>query len=110
MDEFGIVEPHTRLRVEAESTVETTEPPVPDWGGSLESLETARGELSSYLRPSPHAVWDDLIEERTRDAVSGITDVVDVSLAISGAAAKSLDYVPGATFVGMDLTDVLAQG
>jgi transglutaminase-like putative cysteine protease len=110
VDEFGIVEPHTRLRVEAESTVETTEPPVPDWGGSLESLETVRGELSSYLRPSPHAVWDDLIEERTRDAVSGITDVVDVSLAISGAAANSLDYVPGATFVGMDLTDVLAQG
>lgn len=110
VDEFGIVEPHTRLRVEAESTVETTEPPFPDWGGRLESLETVRGELSSYLRPSPHAVWDDLIEERTRDAVSGITDVVDVSLAISGAAAKSLDYVPGATFVGMDLTDVLAQG
>ncbi len=110
VDEFGIVEPHTRLRVEAESTVETTEPSFPDRGGSLDSLDTVRGELSSYLRPSPHAVWDELIEERTRDAISGVTDVVDASLAISDAATRSLDYVPGATFVGMDLTDVLAQG
>ncbi len=57
VDEFGIVEPHTRLRVEAKSTVKTTEPSFPDRGGILDSLDSVRGELSSYLRPSPHVVW-----------------------------------------------------
>jgi transglutaminase-like putative cysteine protease len=66
--------------------------------------------LSSYLRPSPHAVWDDGIEEQARGAVSGVSDVVDASVAISDAVSHSLDYVPGATYVGMDVTDVLSQG
>jgi transglutaminase-like putative cysteine protease len=110
VDEFGIVEPHTLLRVVAESTVETSDPPDPDRGSDLDSLDAVRGELSTYLRPSPHATWDDLIEEQAREAVDGIGDVVDASLAISAAVTKSLDYVPGATYVGVDVTDVLSQG
>jgi transglutaminase-like putative cysteine protease len=110
VDEFGIVEPHTLLRVVAESTVETSDPPDPDRGSDLDSLDAVRGELSTYLRPSPHATWDHLIEEQAREAVDGIGDVVDASLAISAAVTKSLDYVPGATYVGVDVTDVLSQG
>jgi transglutaminase-like putative cysteine protease len=110
VDEFGIIEPHTLLRVVAESTVETSEPPTPDRGSDLDALDAVRGELSTYLRPSPHATWDDLIEEQAREAVDGISDVVDASLAVFDAAAKSLEYVPGATYVGMGLTDVLSQG
>jgi transglutaminase-like putative cysteine protease len=110
VDEFGIVQPHQQLRVAAESTVETWEPPAPAPGSGLDSLDTVRSELSTYLRPSPHATWDDLIEERARATVAGVTDVVDISLAISEAVTKSLDYVPGATYVGMDVTDVLSQG
>jgi transglutaminase-like putative cysteine protease len=110
VDEFGIVEPHTLLRVVAESTVETSDPPDPDRGSDLDSLDAVRGELSTYLRPSPHATWDDLIEGQAREAVDGIGDVVDASLAISAAVTKSLDYVPGATYVGVDVTDVLSQG
>jgi transglutaminase-like putative cysteine protease len=110
VDEFGIVEPHMLLRVEAESTVLTSAPPSPEHGSNLEALSTVQGELSTYLRPSPHSVWDDPIEELAREAVSGVSDVVDASLAISHAVTESLDYVPGATFVGMDVTDVLSQG
>jgi transglutaminase-like putative cysteine protease len=110
VDEFGIIEPHTLLRVVAESTVETSEPPTPDRGSDLDALDAVRGELSTYLRPSPHATWDDLIEEQAREAVDGISDVADASLAVFDAAAKSLEYVPGATYVGMGLTDVLSQG
>lgn len=110
VDEFGIVEPHTLLRVVAESTVETSEPPAPERGSDLDALHAVRGELSTYLRPSPHATWDDLIEEQARDAVTGISDVADASLAISSAVTKSLDYVPGATYVGVDVTEVLSQG
>ena len=110
VDEFGIVEPHTLLRVVAESTVETSQPPAPDRGSDLGALDAVRGVLSTYLRPSPHATWDDLIEEQAREAVHGVSEVVDGSLAVFDAAAKSLEYVPGATYVGMGLTDVLSQG
>jgi transglutaminase-like putative cysteine protease len=110
VDEFGIVEPHQMLRVVAESNVDTSEPARPDRGPGLDALDTVRGELSSFLRPSPHATWNDFIEERAREAISGVTDVVDASLAVSHAVTKSLDYVPGATYVGMDVTDVLSKG
>jgi transglutaminase-like putative cysteine protease len=110
VDEFGIVEPHRLLRVEAESTVETSEPIDPARGSDLDALDTVRGELSTYLRPSPHATWDDVVEEQAREAVRGVTEVVEASLAISQTITKSLDYVPGATYVGMDVTDVLSQG
>lgn len=110
VDEFGIVEPHRLLRVVADSTVETSEPAAPARGADLEALDTVRSELSTYLRPSPHASWDDLIEEQARDAVSGVSDVVEASLALSDAVTKSLEYVPGATYVGVDVTDVLSQG
>jgi transglutaminase-like putative cysteine protease len=110
VDEFGIVEPHTLLRVEAESTVLTSEPPSPSPGADFAALDTVRGELSTYLRPSPHAVWDDMIQEQAREAIKGVDDVVEASLAITDAVTKSLDYVPGATYVGMDVTDVLTQG
>jgi transglutaminase-like putative cysteine protease len=110
VDEFGIVEPHTLLRVEAESTVLTSEPTAPSRGTDLAALGDLRGELSGYLRPSPHAVWNDMIVKQAMAAISGLTDVVDASLAISETVTKSLDYVPGATYVGMDVSDVLSQG
>jgi hypothetical protein len=46
VDEFGIVEPHTLLRVEAESTVLTSEPTAPSRGTDLAALGDLRGELS----------------------------------------------------------------
>jgi transglutaminase-like putative cysteine protease len=110
VDEFGVVEPHTLLRVVAQSTVLTSVPTGPNPGSDLAALEAVRGELSTYLRPSPHAAWDDVIEEQARDAILGVIDVVDAALAVSDAVTKSLDYVPGATYVGMDVTDVLSQG
>jgi transglutaminase-like putative cysteine protease len=110
VDEFGVVEPHRLLRVVAESTVETSQPAVPERGPGFDDLDTVRGELSTYLRPSPHATWDEQVADRAREAVAGVSDVVDAALAISGAVTKSMDYVPGATYVGVDLTEVLAQG
>jgi transglutaminase-like putative cysteine protease len=110
VDEFGIVEPHLGLRIMAESTVETATPRVPSGEATVDALDTVRAELSSFLRPSPHAVWDEPIEEAARVAVGGAVDVVDVATAISDNVTSTLDYVPGATYVGVDVADVMAQG
>jgi len=109
VDEFGIRASHTSLRVNAESVVETVAPPAPTGPSPIESLDTVRGELSTYLRPSPHSTWDDRIAETARDAIQGSQDVVAAATAISDTVTSSLDYVPGATYVGVDVADVLAQ-
>ena len=110
VDEFGIVEPHRDLRIMAESTVETTTPSSPSSEASIEALESVREELSSFLRPSPHAIWDGPIEEAAREAVGGAVEVVDVATAVSDKVTSTLDYVPGATYVGVDVADVMSQG
>jgi transglutaminase-like putative cysteine protease len=110
VDEFGIVEPHRDLRIMAESTVETAAPRVPSGEATVDSLDIVRAELSSFLRPSPHAIWDGPIEEAARVAVRGAVDVVDVATAVSDTVTSTLDYVPGATYVGVDVADVMAQG
>lgn len=110
VDEFGVVEPHRDLRIMAESTVETTTPPAPSDEAPVEALGTVREELSSFLRPSPHAIWDGLIEETARETVSGTGGVVDAAAAVSDRVTSTLDYVPGATYVGVDVADVMSQG
>jgi len=109
VDEFGIRESHTSLRVNAESVVETVAPPAPTGFSPIASLDTVRGELSTYLRPSPHSTWDGRIAATARDAIRGSQDVIEAATAISDTVTSSLDYVPGATYVGVDVADVLAQ-
>ena len=110
VDEFGIVEPHRGLRIMAESTVETTTPSSPASEATIEALASVRGELSSFLRPSPHAIWNGTIEEAAREAVGDANEVVDVASAVSDKVTSILDYVPGATYVGVDVADVMSQG
>jgi len=110
VDEFGIVEPHRGLRIMAESMVETSTPSSPSSEATVEALESVRGELSGFLRPSPHAIWDEPIEDAAREAVGGAVEVVDVATAVSDKVTSTLDYVPGATYVGVDLADVMSQG
>ena len=110
VDEFGILEPHQMLRICAESVVETAPPPEPAADPPLDTLIPVVGELSSYLRPSPHSTWDGDIDETARDAISGAGGVVEAVTALSDAVTSSLKYEPGATYVGMEVAQVLAQG
>ena len=110
VDEFGIVEPHRDLRIMAESTVETATAQAPPSDATVDALDSVRAELSSFLRPSPHAIWDGPIEEAAREALGGAVDVVDVATAVSDKVTSTLDYVPGATYVGVDVADVMSQG
>lgn len=110
VDEFGILEPHDNLRISAESVVENGPPSEPSENPPIDSLAPLAGELSSYLRRSPHAVWDDLIHETAREAIEGSDGVIEAVTRICDAVTASLKYETGATYVGMGVADVLSQG
>ncbi|MFZ0627615.1 MAG: transglutaminase family protein [Acidimicrobiia bacterium] len=110
VDEFGIREPHSTLRVCAESTVETGQPVEPEKDGSLDAYISLKGDLSEYLQPSPHATWNGEITETAREALAGNDTFLSAIAAIDREVTNSLAYETGATFVGMPVGDVLAQG
>lgn len=110
VDEFSVIEPHNSLRVAAESVVETAPASFPEVSPPLSSLDRVTGELGAFLRRSPHSDWDRHVEETARDLIAGRDGLVDAVIAISDAVTASLKYEPGATYVGMSVGDVLAQG
>ncbi|MDP9495803.1 MAG: hypothetical protein M3P87_11240, partial [Actinomycetota bacterium] len=110
VDEFGIREPHSTLRVIAESVVETGKPPVPTADSPLSRYQEVAIELSEYLRSSPHARWDPAIAALAEESVAGSKTVLEAVAAIADTVSASLAYAPGATFVGVDIGQVLAQG
>lgn len=110
VDEFGILEPHQALHISAQSLVENQAPPWPEDNPPLETLAPTTAQLSSYMRASPHSTWDEVIRETAQDAIDGTGGVVEAVAAISDVVTSSLKYEPGATYVGMEVADVLSQG
>jgi transglutaminase-like putative cysteine protease len=110
VDEFGIKEPHQMLVVCAESMVETSNHPTPSVTPGLEALAPLAGDLATYLGRSPHASWDGAVRETALETIAGAVTVVDAVSAISDAVTSALKYEPGATYVGMDVSDVLSEG
>jgi transglutaminase-like putative cysteine protease len=110
VDEFGIKEPHQALWVSAESVVETSNHEPPSDSPPLESLAPLSGDFATYLGRSPHASWDGTVLDKAHEAILGKVSVVDAVTAISEAVSMALKYEPGATYVGMEVTDVLTEG
>ena len=110
VDEFGIQAAHSTLRVIAESVVETGTPPAPTADSPLSRYQEVAIELSEYLRSSPHARWDPAIANLAAESVAGSKTVLEAVGAIADTVSSSLAYAPGATFVGVDIGQVLAQG
>ena len=110
VDEFGILEPHQSLHISAESVIENQTPPEPTDNASLDALTAVASELSSYLRRSPHAAWDEEIHDAARDALRGSEGVLGAVTSICDAVTSSLKYETGATYVGVDVAQVLSQG
>ncbi len=110
VDEFAVIEPHSFLRVAAESIVDTRPASTPASNPPLDELTALAGDLSTYLRRSPHADWNQLVHDAAVDTVAGTEGVVGAAAAISDAVTASLKYEPGSTYVGMDVADVLALG
>jgi transglutaminase-like putative cysteine protease len=110
VDEFGIRAAHSSLRVIAESVVETGTPPQPVFDSPVSRYGEVAVELSEYLRPSPHASWDQSIADLAARSVAGKETSLEVVGAIVDMVSATLSYSPGATYVGVDISKVLAQG
>lgn len=113
VDTFGVREPHIYLEVVAEATVETRSTPLLTTSPTMDALaDPAFGdEHWEYLTPSPHAEGDHRVAEEARRQLE-LTgpEVVSVALGIHRRVGSMLTYRPGATYVGVDVGEVLARG
>ena len=112
VDAFGVRRPHQRLTVAADSVVVTEPRPTPESGPGTAAFEDDdyRAWHWAYLQPSRHAAWSDRVTALARDAIDGAGDAVAAIAAVHDAVRGTLEYAPGATYVGMDINDVLGQG
>jgi transglutaminase-like putative cysteine protease len=112
VDTFGIREPHVALELTAEASVETLPRPLVSVSPRRHELEDPafRDEHVEYLARTDHTDWGDDIAAAA-DRIAAITgdDVVGIVLALHRFVHTSLRYVPGATYIGVDVNDVLAQ-
>ena len=113
VDTFGVREPHIVLDVEAEATVETRPRPLLTVDPRVDHLadEAFRDDHHEYLQPTPHATWDaSVAAEATHQATLAGGGVVSRVLAIHRLVGSRINYVPGSTYVGVDVADVFHRG
>jgi transglutaminase-like putative cysteine protease len=113
VDTFGIREPHVAMEVTARATVETLPRPLVTVSPRLAELEHPgfRDEHVELLVRSEHTEWNgDVAEAAKRIAAVTGDDVVGIVLALHRFVHTSLEYTPGATYIGVDVNEVLAQG
>lgn len=112
VDTFGVREPHVSLDVTAEASVETLPRPLVTVSPRRSELAdlSFRDQYVEYLGPTPHTAWEgDIAAAADRIAVLTGDDVVGIVLALHRFVHTSLRYTPGATYIGVDVNDVLAK-
>jgi transglutaminase-like putative cysteine protease len=112
VDTFGIREPHVSLEISAEASVETMPRPLVTVSPRVAALEDAtfRDQYVEYLSRSMHTEWDgDVSAAAERIAAVTGDDVVGIVLALHRFVHTSLQYTPGATYIGVDVNEVLAK-
>ena len=113
VDAFGVREPHIFIEVLAEATVETHPAPMLAASADFSSLSDLDfvAEHIEYLERTRHVDWSpSLAEEAQRQVDLAGPDVVSIVLAIHRRAGGLLSYVPGATYVGVPLEQVISRG
>jgi transglutaminase-like putative cysteine protease len=113
VDAFGVRVPHLELEIVAEAVVDTGPVPVIETSPGMEALADPefRDAHTEYLQRSPHASWGEgIVQAARRWSHAASDDVVDVVLALNAATAKAVSYAPGATYVGVDVEQVLRDG
>lgn len=110
VDAFGVREPHVALEVLAEASVEVT--PRPRMTASPRRSELAEPAFLDahveHLGPSAHVGWGEEVGAVARRIVSTTgDDVVGSVLAVHRFVHTSLEYTPGATYIGVGVDDVL---
>ncbi len=112
VDTFGVREPHVSLEITAEATVETLPRPLVTVSPRVASLQAPsfRDQYVEFLDRSTHTAWGDEVQVAA-DRIAAVTgdDVVGIVLALHRFVHTSLQYTPGATYIGVDVDDVLAK-
>ncbi len=112
VDTFGVREPHVSLEITAEASVETMPRPLVTVSPRLAALADSsfRDLYVEYLDRSMHTEWDgDVSAAAERIAAVTGDDVVGIVLALHRFVHTSLHYTPGATYIGVDVNEVLAK-
>ena len=112
VDTFGIREPHVSLEIDAQATVETLPRPLVTVSPRVAELDQAgfRDAHIEFLSRSEHTEWNgDVSAAAERIAAVTGDDVVGIILALHRFVHTSLEYTPGATYIGVDVNEVLAK-
>ncbi|MET0728400.1 MAG: transglutaminase family protein [Acidimicrobiales bacterium] len=112
VDTFGVREPHVSLEIVAEASVETTPRPIVTVSPrQIDLTDPAfRDEHLEFLTRTDHTAWtEDITANARRIAARTGDDVVGTVLAIHRFVHTSLQYTPGATYIGVDVNEVLAE-
>ena len=113
VDAFGVREPHRRLQIVAEASVETADPVEIPEGGTVDDLLTAEflALHHEYLARTRHTDWNDKISaaatECAGQAGPSVRAIVQV---IHDRVRASIRYQKDVTDIGTPVADVLAGG
>lgn len=112
VDTFGIREPHVSLEISAEASVETMPRPLVTVSPRVADLAgpAFRDRYVEHLSRSMHTTWNGEISAAA-ERIAAVTgdDVVGIVLALHRFVHTSLQYTPGATYIGVDVNEVLAK-
>jgi transglutaminase-like putative cysteine protease len=107
--EFGVVEPHERLRIDVQARVATEPPPDPPEGSwkELESESYAMTGGEHLLQTEPVPPNGAVAELRQ---AMGAATPLDTALELSELIPDRFEYRPGATYVGSTTSDLIEGG
>ena len=114
VEHLGIRTPHREMELVAEAAVETAPRPAPGEAPGVAALADPGFRYSNleFLEPSQHVGWDGggVVERRAAAAAEGASSVQQIVAAVVADVRSALSYEPGATDIGVSLTDLLAGG
>ncbi len=108
---FDLQEPHRRLQVIAEATVETRSEPASDANLSLSALKSfdVQDRFGEYLAPTARTMMSSGVFEELGAVVARHDDVHAIVDAVMVWVRERVDYVRGATLVSSTAQDVWEQ-
>ncbi len=107
VDTFGVRLPHDELVVDARASLITEPRPSPA-ASALDDVAAPgfRTDRWLFTQPSPHTRWTPEMAAEARGLVAGIDDATEVARTVMGHVHDTMDYVPGATRIGVDPAEV----
>lgn len=113
VDAFGVREPHRRMEIVAEASVETSDPlEIPEGDSTADLLAAEFVSLHhEYLSRTRHTDWNDAIHDAATDcATRAGPSVRAIAQAIHDQVRASIRYEKDVTDIGTPVADVLAGG